>query len=65
MTIAPNTGQLKIIAHQKFDPIWQARPALTDRATAYALLATIIGVSEPEAHMKVMDRQHLLMMPYY
>lgn len=63
VALPPRTPDLKIAAHELFDPIW--RDGLTDRTTAYRLLATIIGVPEDQAHMRVMTREHLERMPEY
>lgn len=59
--LAPTLNQMKDRAHQAFDPIW--RHGLTNRATAYRLLAAALGVPEPEAHMAVMSRENLIRTP--
>ena len=61
ITIQPTLNQLKDRAHQAFDPIW--REGLMRRKAAYEMLAAVLGVPEPEAHMTVMSRENLERVP--
>lgn len=50
-------AQLRIKAHQLFDPIWKL--GLVDRKTAYRMLAADLGVMESEAHFGFMGAEKL------
>lgn len=50
-------AQLRIKAHEAFDPIW--RTGLTSRKTAYRLLAADLGVPEQLAHFGSMGSEKL------
>jgi hypothetical protein len=50
-------SQLRIKAHEEFDPIW--RSGLLGRGEAYRVLATELGVPEPEAHFRRMGVEQL------
>lgn len=52
-------GQLRIQAHDLFDPIWRDDRSTTRRG-AYQSLAFLLGVPEPLAHFKNMPRFRIL-----
>lgn len=59
--LRPPTAKLKDNAHKAFDPLWQS--GRISRKFAYEMLAAALGVSEPEAHMRVMSRENLERVP--
>ena len=50
-------GARRVQAHEAFDAIW--RKGVVVRWAAYHLLAAELGVPEPQAHFKGMDRATL------
>ena len=50
-------GSMRVQAHESFDAIW--RRGVVVRRAAYHLLAAELGVPEPQAHFKGMDRATL------
>lgn len=53
-----STSQLRIKAHELFDPIWKT--GLVSRSKAYRLLARDLGVPERKAHFGRMKHVDLL-----
>lgn len=52
-----SVGQLRIKAHDAFDPIW--RSGAVRRGQAYQMLADELGIPEHEAHFKRMSVEEL------
>lgn len=52
-----STAQLRIKAHELFDPIWKS--GAVSRKKAYRLLAADLGVCEQMAHFKSMGPEKL------
>ncbi len=56
------TARLRELAHQAFDPLWEAMPWYRQRkfrGVCYAWLAERLSLREPKAHISVMQPHEL------
>ena len=57
------THEARKRAHEAFDMLWHGPNAKMGRGEAYRRLRAMLGLNEPDCHMKVMDRETALRVP--